>query len=142
MPTEDRASQAGAREVKGLCLRCRGACCEEMEVTLEPRDFFDHEWITARLGHLEVIERRNVARPSRMTCLIPVRCPKLTEGTFAGLCSIHGEEAGQPTACRLAAVGGPECLGAIRRLRPMLWAELNAPMCACGGDYECEGHRA
>jgi hypothetical protein len=146
-----------------LCDRCRGACCEELILTLEPRDFFDHEFLDCRLEGLVEDRVFQAGREPAFSVRLPLRCPKLTHD---GLCSVHGQENGQPTACRLAAVLGPECLGALRRLRPALWDEVkygsyvdpadlcvacgredcsccpDTYVCTCNDTHTCEAHRA
>ena len=108
-----------------LCSTCRGACCEEMFVVIEPRDYFDAEWLDARLAGR--VSRRCLPRVPGGCDVLEVRlddvCPKLTAD---GLCSVWGEENGQPAACRLAPVLGDECRDSLRRRRPILWAALVA----------------
>jgi hypothetical protein len=96
-----------------------------MFVAIEPRDYFDAEWLEARLAGR--VSRRCLPRVPGGCEVLEVRldqhCPKLTAD---GLCSVWGEEAGQPAACRLAVVLGDECRESIRRLRPVLWTALVA----------------
>lgn len=111
-----------------LCATCRGACCEEMYVKVEPRDYFDAEWLEARLGP-RIARRCLPSAPGGCAILeviLEERCPHLTEGALGGLCGIWGEEQGQPAACRLAPVLGDECRDSLRRRRPILWAALVA----------------
>lgn len=125
-----------------LCEQCKGACCEELIVDLGPRDFFDDEFLRARLGpYITSTQRAVPGKPETLSVRLPLRCPKLTHD---GLCSVHSTETDptdQPTVCRLAPVRGPECLDALRRLRPELYDTLDEN-CACNETHTCEAHRA
>ena len=103
-----------------LCDRCRGACCEEAELTLTPADFFAVEWVRARFGD-RVLSQGPSAEQGRVDLVVRLedRCPELT---VDGLCAVHGDD--QPTACRLFEAGGPGCLEVVKRRRPMLAEDL------------------
>ncbi len=112
------------------CAECRGACCEEVELTLTPADFFADEWLVARLG--PHVKSRCVTRDGKSEVItrLEVRCSKLTAD---GLCSVHhtvepddSPNGAQPIACRIAKVGDPWCLDVVRRRRPGLWELINS----------------
>jgi hypothetical protein len=85
------------------CIRCAGACCEEITIEINASNEFPGamaEWLAAR----------GVPAGPRLYA-VPSRCPQLTD---AGLCRCHEEK---PLVCAVMAVGGQECLDALRRRR-------------------------
>ena len=87
------------------CLRCRGACCEEL-ILPASRDRSTNDFLQAR-GH----GRRGPNRKWRNFTL-EQRCASLSED---GMCSIYEN---RPLICAEYAPGGPACADAVRRRRP------------------------
>jgi len=85
------------------CIRCAGACCEEITIEINASNEFPKamaEWLTAR----------GVAAGPNLYA-VPSRCPQLT---LDGLCGCHDTK---PLVCAMMTVGGQECLDALRRRR-------------------------
>jgi len=94
------------------CVTCRGACCEEITIEINASNEFPK-------AMAEWLEARGVATSKPNTFSVPSRCPQLTD---AGLCGCHDEK---PLVCAMMAVGGEECLDAVRRRRtPEQYAEI------------------
>jgi hypothetical protein len=87
------------------CLKCRGACCEEITIEApRPENDYAHEWFTARATPV-VVDSRVVSYA------FATRCPRLTPD---GLCSV---QTNKPRACVDFIRGDAPCRGSISRRR-------------------------
>lgn len=102
------------------CIECGGACCEEMELDVQPTDVFALEWLQARSA-AELGRRPGVPQgaPPAVRLRFEARCPLLT---CDGLCSVH--ESGKPAECSAAEAGQAWCLDVVRRRRTRAQYEL------------------
>lgn len=83
------------------CEVCKGACCEEVVLELEPRTNVDQEWFGVRFPLA-------VHKADRIELRFESRCPQLTE---CGRCAIHFTS--KPVACVLYEAGGADCLEVV-----------------------------